>query len=48
MLDYDAASGQYTYVFKTDKSWANTDRELILKFNDGSEQKVANFRFTSK
>jgi hypothetical protein len=39
-LQYDSASGQYTYVWKTDSRWANTCRVLILAFNDGSRQTV--------
>ncbi len=35
-LTYDEDSGQYTYVWKTEKSWANTCRKLALRFNDGS------------
>ena len=33
-LSYDASSGRYTYVWKTEKSWANTCRQLVLKFAD--------------
>ena len=43
-LAYDAATDTYTYVWKTDKSWANTCRQLVIKFNDGTFQR-ANFRF---
>lgn len=41
-LSYDSASDQCTYVWKTDKSWSNTCRQLILRFTDGSQQR-ANF-----
>jgi hypothetical protein len=44
-LSYDAASGRYNYVWKSDKAWAGTCRQLILNFNDGSIQR-ANFKFT--
>jgi hypothetical protein len=44
-LSYDSASGHYNYVWKTDKAWAGTCRQLILNFNDGTSQR-ANFRFT--
>lgn len=44
-LSYDAPSGQYNYVWKTDKSWAKSCRRLVLKFNDGSQQ-TADFNFT--
>ncbi len=37
-----SADGQYNYVWKTDKAWANSCRQLQLKFADGSTQ-VANF-----
>ena len=35
-LSYDAASDTYTYVWKTDKAWAATCRQLVLKLADGS------------
>jgi hypothetical protein len=44
-LSYDPASDMYTYVWKTDKTWASTCRELTLKFRDGSSR-VARFTFT--
>jgi hypothetical protein len=37
-LSYDRGSDTYTYVWKTDKSWAGTCRTLILAFRDGSQQ----------
>jgi hypothetical protein len=43
-LIYEAGSGQYTYVWKTDKSWAGTCRQLTLAFKDGTVQ-TANFKF---
>jgi PKD repeat protein len=43
-LSYDAVTGQYTYVWKTDKAWANTCRTLVVKLNDGTSYK-ANFKF---
>ncbi|MGH9849841.1 MAG: PxKF domain-containing protein [Blastocatellia bacterium] len=43
-LSYDAASDQYTYVWKTEKSWAGACRQLIVRLNDGSER-VAYFKF---
>jgi len=46
-LTYDATSGQYTYVWKTDKAWANSCRELLLQLNDGTQHK-ANFNFRLK
>src|SRR6185437_4225827 len=44
-LTYDSASNRYSYVWKTDKAWSGTCRQLILNFNDGSIQK-ATFKFT--
>jgi Tol biopolymer transport system component len=42
-LSYDPVSGQYTYIWKTEKSWANTCRQLVVKFVDGT-QHSANFK----
>jgi hypothetical protein len=44
-LSYDAGSDQYSYVWKTDKSWGATCRALVLKLKDGSVHR-ANFKFT--
>ena len=44
-LTYDAASDRYQYVWKTDKNWAGSCRQLELKFSDGSVQ-TALFDFT--
>ena len=44
-LSYDAASGQYTYVWKTSKEWAGTCRQFRLRLKDGTV-KSANFSFT--
>ncbi len=44
-LTYDVSSDRYTYVWKTDKAWAETCRQLIVKLNDGSYHR-ANFKFT--
>jgi FG-GAP repeat len=43
-LSYDAESDTYTYVWKTEDSWAGTCRQLIVRLNDGSER-VAFFKF---
>jgi hypothetical protein len=43
-LSYDASSGQYIYVWKTESSWAGTCRQLVLTLNDGSVHR-ANFKF---
>ena len=39
-LTYDAASGIYTYVWKTDKKWGGTCRNLTVELADGSSQTV--------
>jgi hypothetical protein len=44
-LNYDAAAGQYIYVWKTEKAWGGTCRQLVIKLKDGTYQR-ANFRFT--
>ncbi len=44
-LQYDPATGQYTYVWKTSKSWAGTCRELTLTLVDGTTH-IALFTFT--
>ena len=43
-LSYDAATDQYIYVWKTDKAWKDTCRQLVLTLNDGTVH-VANFKF---
>ena len=43
-LQYDAVTGQYTYVWKSDKAWAGQCRELVLRLKDGAER-LANFKF---
>lgn len=44
-LSYDPSTDTYTYVWKTEKSWANSCRQLIVKLSDGTTY-YANFRFT--
>jgi hypothetical protein len=44
-LSYDPTTGQYIYVWKTDKAWAGTCRQLQVKLADGALQ-MANFNFT--
>ena len=41
-LSYDATTSQYTYVWKTDKAWATTCRQLVVRFVDLTEER-ANF-----
>ena len=43
-LTYDAGSARYTYVWKTEKSWAGTCRKLTVKLIDGTEH-TALFKF---
>ncbi|MBK6451900.1 MAG: PxKF domain-containing protein [Proteobacteria bacterium] len=42
-LSYAAGAGQYHYVWKTDKAWAGTCRQLIVKLIDATVH-VANFK----
>lgn len=42
-LQYNALTDVYTYVWKTDKAWAGTCRQLVLGFADGTFQR-ANFK----
>ena len=44
-LRYDAATQQYTYLWKTEAKWKSTCRQLVLRFKDGSTHS-ANFQFT--
>lgn len=44
-LSYDALSDTYTYLWKTNKQWANTCRQFTLTLDDGSVHSV-NFSFT--
>jgi hypothetical protein len=43
-LSYDAPSNTYEYVWKTEKGWSGTCRQLVLRFADGSTQR-SNFKF---
>jgi len=43
-LQYNPVTGQYTYVWKTDKAWAATCRQFQLMLVDGTLH-VANFKF---
>jgi predicted extracellular nuclease len=36
--------GQYNYIWKTDKAWAGTCRQLVVMLNDGTVH-LANFQF---
>jgi Tol biopolymer transport system component len=43
-LSYDAATDTYTYVWKTNKAWAQTCRQLTLRLSDGTDH-IAYFKF---
>lgn len=43
-LSYHAGSGRYSYVWKTDKTWAGACRTLVIRLTDGTEH-LAAFRF---
>jgi len=43
-LFYDLTIDTYTYVWKTDKAWAGTCRQLVVKLVDGTFH-YANFKF---
>jgi len=43
-LSYDPATGQYTYVWKTDRAWKGTCRMLVVTLIDNT-QHLAKFRF---
>jgi hypothetical protein len=43
-LSYDATTNTYSYTWKTDKKWAGSCRQLVLKLVDGSEH-IAGFQF---
>ena len=43
-LSYDATYDLYTYVWKTDKAWSGTCRQLVLAFGEGTGAR-ANFKF---
>ena len=43
-LQYNATNQTYTYVWKTDKAWAGTCRQLLVKLIDGTEH-IALFQF---
>ena len=43
-LSYSALDLQYSYVWKTDKSWAGACRQLVIKLTDGTTHS-ANFNF---
>lgn len=42
-LSYNATIDQYNYVWKTDKAWTGTCRQLVVQFKDGTYHR-ANFK----
>jgi hypothetical protein len=45
-LSYDAQTQQYTYVWKSERAWAGTCREIRFRLNDGTEEHALRFHFT--
>jgi len=43
-LSFDSLTGQYTYVWKTNKAWKGSCRLLNVRFIDGNEYR-AKFKF---
>lgn len=39
-LRYDAATGTYTYAWKTNPAWKGQCRKLVLRFADGIEYRA--------
>lgn len=46
-LQYDPDTGIYTYVWKTEKAWGSSCRQLMIQFADGTEQSAL-FQFKGK
>ncbi len=44
-VSYDPSTDTYTYAWKTEKAWAGTCRQLVVRLADGTFHH-ANFRFT--
>jgi uncharacterized protein len=44
-LSYDPTTNTYNYVWKTDKAWTGSCRQLVVVLADGTTH-VANFKFT--
>jgi hypothetical protein len=43
-LSFDASTGHYNYVWKTNKAWKGTCRILVIRFIDGMDH-IAKFSF---
>lgn len=39
-LTFDLETQRYTYLWKTEKSWVGSCRELVLRLSDGQERRV--------
>ena len=46
-FEYDRRSGKYVMLWKTDKKWAGSCRDFVLKLDDGSVH-TARFEFAKK
>jgi hypothetical protein len=44
-LNHNALTGQYTYLWVTDKSWAGSCRRLTLRFTDENIDRVLDVEF---
>lgn len=44
-LSYDPLQDRYTYPWKTEKNWAGSCRQLVVRYTDGTTYR-ANFNFT--
>jgi uncharacterized protein len=45
-LSYDAETETYTYLWKTERGWAASCRDLVIRFNDAGSAYRARFHFT--
>jgi hypothetical protein len=45
-LSYDPETDSYTYMWKTERSWAGTCRELLIRFDDSGGTYYARFGFS--
>jgi Tol biopolymer transport system component len=43
-FSYDPVTDRYKYIWRTERSWRGTCRQLVVRFQDGTEKR-ANFRF---
>jgi uncharacterized protein len=45
-LSYDAATDTYTYVWRTNRAWSGSCRDLVIRFNDAGSEYRARFHFS--